>query len=415
MIYSIYMNLSVNNEAGQRRSGIFGLNPNVFFLGMVSLLTDVSSELIFTLVPLFLRNVLKAPFTAIGLVGGLSESIDAIFRIFSGWLSDRVGKRKPLAVMGYSLSTIIKPFMYVASTWGAVLGIRFGDRVGKGIRTSSRDALVADSVAAGERGKGFGLHRAMDTSGAVLGLAIAAVIVYLVQSGGQELGLETYRWLVLVGVVPAVLAVLVLLVFVHEVRQTPSGSGHSGHGFTLKAGFDSRFKIFLAIMAIFTLGNSSDFFVILRAQNLEASVFHIVLMLVLFNITYAATALPAGILSDRLGRRKVIILGWFIYALVYLGFALTSNLWQVWLLFAGYGVYYGVVEGVARAFVADLVPEEKRGTAYGLYHGVVGLTLLPASLIAGWLWQAINPAAPFFFGAGLAFLAMLGFMGLIRE
>jgi len=403
----------LNTDAGHRK--IWGLNPNVFFLGLVSLLTDVSSEMIFTLVPLFLHNVLKAPFTAIGLIGGLPESTDAIFRIFSGWLSDKVGKRKPLAVLGYSISTIAKPFMYLASNWGMVLGVRFSDRVGKGIRTSSRDALIADSTAAGERGKGFGLHRAMDTSGAVLGLAIAAIIVYLVQGGGQELNLETYQWLVIVGVIPAVLAVIILLIFVQERRKLPSSVTSSQVGFKQAGGFDTRFKVFLAIMAVFTLGNSSDFFVILRAQNLEASLIHVVLMLVLFNVTYAAVSLPAGMLSDRLGRRRVITLGGFIYVLVYLGFAVASEVWQVWLLFTCYGIYYGVVEGVARAFVADLVTEEKRGTAYGLYHGVVGLTLLPASLLAGWLWQAYNPAAPFYFGAGLAFLAMLGIMTLIRE
>jgi len=402
-------------NTGTSRRKIWGLNSNVFFLGLVSLLTDVSSEMIFTLVPLFLRNVLKAPFAAIGLIGGLSESTDAIFRIFSGWLSDKVGKRKPLAVLGYSISTIAKPFMYLASNWGIVLGVRFSDRVGKGIRTSSRDALIADSVSAGERGRGFGLHRAMDTSGAVLGLAIAAIIVYLVQGGGQELSLETYQWLVIVGVIPAVLAVIILLIFVQERRRLPSGITSSQVGFKQAGGFDTRFKVFLAIMAVFTLGNSSDFFVILRAQNLEAPLIHVVLMLVLFNVTYASVSLPAGMLSDKLGRRRVITLGWFIYALVYLGFAVASEVWQVWLLFACYGVYYGVVEGVARAFVADLVIENKRGTAYGLYHGVVGLTLLPASLIAGWLWQAYSPAAPFYFGAGLAFLAMLGIMALVRE
>ncbi len=403
------------DKAYLERRKVFGLNPNVFFLGIVSLLTDVSSEMIFTLVPLFLRNVLIAPFTIIGLIGGLSESTDAIFRILSGWLSDRLGKRKPLAVLGYSISTIAKPFMYLASTWGSVLAIRFGDRVGKGIRTSPRDALVADSVSAEERGKGFGLHRAMDTTGAVLGLAIAAIIIYLVQGGELALGLKTYQWLVLVGVVPAVLAVLVLLFFVRERRKHSSSDIGSQVGFKGVGGFDIRFKLFLAVMAVFTLGNSSDFFVILRAQNLGSSVIYVVLMLVVFNIAYAVTSLPAGMLSDRLGRRRVITLGWFIYALVYLGFALASEMWQVWLLFACYGIYYGIVEGVARAFVADLVPEEKRGTAYGLYHGVVGLTLLPASLIAGWLWQAYSPAAPFYFGAGLAFLAMLGIMGLIRE
>ncbi len=416
------MKLPVTDKAYPQRGRVFGLNPNVFFLGIVSLLTDVSSEMIFTLVPLFLSNVLGAATTIIGLIGGLSESIDAIFRIFSGWFSDKVAKRKPLALLGYSISTIAKPFMYLASTWGVVLAVRFGDRIGKGIRTSPRDALVADSVSAGERGKGFGLHRAMDTLGAVLGLTIAAIIVYLVQGGGLGLSLVTYQWLVLVGVIPAVLAVLVLLIFVHERTRKPllevSGNkagmapaGHSG----LFRGWDTRFKLFLAIMAVFTLGNSSDFFVILRAQNLEAPLIQVILMLVLFNATYATISLPAGMLSDRVGRKRVITLGWFIYALVYLGFAVASSIWQIWLLFACYGIYYGIVEGVARAFVADLVPEQKRGTAYGLYHGVVGLSLLPASLIAGWLWDTISPATPFFFGATLAFLAMLGMMALIRE
>ncbi|MFC1983900.1 MFS transporter [Chloroflexota bacterium] len=411
------MKPSAANESRAKQGGILGLSPNVFFLGIVSLLTDVSSEMIFTLVPLFLCNVLKSPFTIVGLVGGLSESVDAIFRIFSGWISDRVGKRKPLTVLGYSISTIAKPFMYLATSWGAVLGVRISDRVGKGFRSSSRDALIADSVSAGERGKGFGLHRAMDTLGAVLGLAMAAIIIYLVQGGGWQLGRETYQWIVLVGVVPAVLAVLVLLFFVHEQRRSSSGNS-SRVGPTLgglTAGFDTRFKVFLVIMAVFTLGNSSDFFVILRAQNLEAPLIQVTLMLVLFNATYVAISLPAGMLSDRLGRRRVITVGWFVYALVYLGFALASSIWQMWLLFACYGIYYGIVEGVARAFVADLVPEEKRGTAYGLYHGVVGITLLPASLLAGWLWQTYNPAATFYLGAGLAFLAMLGLLALIRE
>ncbi|MFC2022286.1 MFS transporter [Chloroflexota bacterium] len=412
------MEQPVDNKAHLERDKILGLNPNVFFLGIVSLLTDVSSEMIFTLVPLFLRNVLRAPFVTVGLVGGLPESTDAIFRIFSGWLSDKIGRRKLLAVLGYSISTVAKPFMYLATSWGIVLSIRFTDRIGKGVRTSSRDALIADSVSAGERGRGFGLHRAMDTFGAVLGLAIAAIIIYLVQDGGIQLSLKSYQWLVLVGIIPAVLAVLVLLIFVGEKRKKHSPSSSSQHGLSspsLKAGFDTRFKVFLAVMAVFTLGNSSDFFIILRAQNLEAPLIQVVMMLVLFNATYAVTALPMGILSDRLGRRRVITLGWFIYALVYLGFALASSIWQVWLLFACYGIYYGVVEGVARAFVADLVTEEKRGTAYGLYHGVVGLTLLPASLIAGWMWDAISPAAPFYLGAGLAFMAMSGIMTLIKE
>ena len=406
---------------GSRRSGrrkVLGLNPNVFFLGLVSLLTDISSEMIFTLVPLFLANVLGAATTVIGFVGGLSESIDAIFRIVSGWFSDRIGKRKPLALAGYSISTLAKPFMYLAGNWGAVAAVRFGDRIGKGIRNSPRDALVADSVSYRERGRGFGLQRAMDTVGAAIGLVIAAVIIYQVQGGGLELGLETYQWLVLAGTIPAVLAVLVLLFFVRERRRGRLAKNDVNTSLIsgkLKNGFNIRFKLFLVVMAIFTLGNSSDFFVILRAQDLQAPLIQVTLMLVLFNITYAAVSWPAGILSDKLGRRGIIAIGWAIYALVYLGFALSSSLWQIWLLFAAYGIYYGIVEGVARAFIADLVPAERRGTAYGLYHGVIGFTLLPASLIAGWLWDAVNPAAPFYLGAGLAFLAMLGLMGLVRE
>jgi MFS family permease len=395
---------------------IWGLHHNIFFLGLVSLLTDTSSEMIFTLVPLFVVNVLGAGALAVGLIGGLSESFDAIFRIFSGRISDRFQRRKVLAVAGYGFSTIVKPFMLLASAWGGVLAVRFGDRLGKGIRTSPRDALIADSVGADTRGKGFGIHRAMDTAGAVLGLVIAAVIIYTVQGGGIDLGRESYRWLVIVGVIPAFLAVLMLLIFVHEKGlikpATVKAAGTEG---AVKAGFSRRFKLFLLIMGIFTLGNSSDFFVILRAQDLGTSVLNITLMLVLFNVTYAIISTPAGILSDRLGRKRVIVVGWTIYALVYLGFALSSSIWHIWLLFAGYGIYYGIVEGVAKAFVADLVPAERRGTAYGYFQGVVGLTLLPASLLAGWLWEAVSPATPFYLGAGLAFLSMLGLMALVRE
>jgi MFS family permease len=400
------------------RKRIFGLNPNIFFLGLVSFLTDVSSEMIFTLLPLFLANILGAAAVVIGFIEGVAESTASLLKFFSGWLSDRLGQRKPLAFIGYALSTLAKPFMYIATTWGLVLGVRFADRFGKGIRTAPRDALVADSVSAEQRGKAFGFHRAMDTSGAALGLVLAAAVVFLLQKGTLELVLNTYQWLVLIGVIPAVLS-LFMFFFIREAKKGSSPQSQSEclekSPQNKKAGFDNRFKLFLGIMFLFTLGNSSDAFLILRAQNLGNPVLYILLMLILFNVVYAAVSIPAGVLSDKLGRRRIIVLGWLVYALTYLGFAVASASWHVWLLFALYGVYYGLAEGVARAFVADLVPGDRCGTAYGLFHGVVGITLLPASVIAGWLWQAISPAAPFYFGAGLAFLAMIGLLALIRE
>ena len=396
---------------------IFGLNPNIFFLGLVSFLTDISSEMIFSIFSLFLFNVLHTPTTIIGLIEGAAGSIASLVRIFSGWLSDKLRKRKSLTILGYGLSTIAKPFMYIATTWGIAFGVRFADRVGKGIRTAPRDALVADSLTPEQRGKGFGLHRAMDTFGAAMGIISAIVVVYLYQGNDWALTRSTYQQLVFIGVIPAVLALFVFFFIREPKRETPSGISPIAKLGGLLSGFDKRFKIFLGIIFLFTLGNSSDAFLVLRAQNLGNPVLYILLMLVLFNLIYASISTPAGMLSDKLGRKRVILFGWLIYTLVYLGFALASPeaSWQLWILFGLYGVYYGLAEGVARAFVADLVPAEKRGTAYGLFHGVVGITLLPASLIAGWLWQVVNPAAPFLFGSALAFLAMIGLLVLIKE
>ncbi|MEE8470356.1 MAG: MFS transporter [Dehalococcoidia bacterium] len=407
-------------EQGDRKR-LFGFSRNVFFLSLVSFLTDVSSEMIFTLVPLFLFNVLRAGTPVIGLIEGIAEGTASLLKVLSGWLSDHLGRRKGLIVTGYSLSTLAKPFLYFATSWSAVAGIRFVDRVGKGIRTSPRDALVADSAPPGEMGRSFGFHRGMDTLGAVVGLSVAALVVYFVQRGELTLTRDAFQTVVLVGIGPAVLAVIVLQFFVRERgRATRPNLGASAQERSpdtgqVKAGFDFRFKLFLVIMVFFTLGNSSDAFLILRAQNLGFSVIQVLMLFVAFNLVYALSALPAGLISDRLGRKGVIVIGWSIYALAYLGLAAASAVWQVWLLVALYGLYYGMSEGVTRAFVADLVPTERRGAAYGLYHTAVGLSLLPASLIAGWLWHLTGPEAPFFFGAAMAGTATLGFVLLIRE
>jgi len=406
-------------QEGEKK--IIGVSRNVFFLGWVSLLTDMSSEMIFNVLPLFLLNVLKVGTPIIGLIEGIAEGTASLFRLISGWLSDRLGRRKGLTVFGYALSTVSKPFLYIASSWGVVLAVRFTDRVGKGVRDAPRDALVADSTSDSERGRSFGFHRGMDTAGAVLGIALAALVVYLVEREALQLTWHAFRALVLSGIGPAVLAVLILLFFVREkkrgaqrkpgepaapqpVREAPA-----------KTALDRRFKLFLLIMVLFTLGNSSDAFLILRAQNLGFSVFWVLILFVAFNLVYALAAMPAGVVSDRLGRKRVIVVGWTIYALSYLGLGLASAKWQVWLLFALYGLYYGISEGVTRAFVADLVPVERRGTAYGWYHAAVGISLLPASVIAGLLWQYISPAATFYFGAGMAGVAMLGLLLFVKE
>lgn len=385
---------------GARR--LLGVPPNIFFLGVVSFLTDVSSEMTLTILPLFLTNVLGVGPAIIGLIEGIAESTATTFRVLSGWLADRTKKRKSLAVAGYALSALAKPFLYFATTWGLVLGVRFTDRLGKAVRTAPRDALVASSSTPLERGRGFGFHRALDTYGAVVGLALAALLVFLSEGSAPELTRASYQRLVLIAIIPALLSPLLLWWKVKEPRAASSEKPAS------RQALSGRFKLFLAIMVVFTLGRFSDAFLILRANDLGLSPFYILVLLAMFNLVYAGTSLPAGVLSDRLGRKAVLLMGFAVYGLIYLGFARATAAWQVVFLFVAYGLYYGATEGVGRAYVADLVPEGGRGTAYGLYHGVVGLAALPASLLAGVLWQAISPAAPFYLGASLAGLATAG-------
>jgi MFS family permease len=281
--------------------------------------------------------------------------------------------------------------------------------VGKGIRTAPRDALVADSVTPPMRGLAFGFHRAMDTAGAMVGLLIAAVIVWMAQANNLDLSRSTFQTIVLISLAPAFLAVLSLAIGAKDVAVSGQRSAPK---FSLRS-MGKPFSVFLIIVSIFTLGNSSDAFLVLRAQNLGISVSGILMMLVVFNLVYALVSTPAGSHSDRIGRRQLIIGGWLVYALIYLGFALAREAWQVWLLYVVYGLYYGMAYGTANALVADLAPEKLRGTAYGTYHAVIGILAFPASLIAGLLWQGIGswpgfgPAAPFFFGGGLALAAAI--------
>lgn len=385
------------------------LPRNVWVVTATSFLTDISSEMLVHLLPLFLANILGVRTSVIGLIEGVAETTASLLKVFSGWLSDRLGDRKWLTVAGYSLSTLAKPFLLVANTWVGVLAVRFTDRVGKGIRTAPRDALIADSIDAKHRGVAFGLHRAGDTAGAMVGLIIALVVVYLLQGADLTLSQPTFNTVVLLSIPPAVLAVLVLAI---GAKNVPVDAQRERPRLSL-AGFDSRFKRFLVVMVLFTLGNSSDAFLVLRAQNVGLSVAGVMGVLVVFNLVYALVSTPAGALSDRIGRRKVIVGGWLAYAAIYLGFGLAGAAWQIWALFALYGIYYGMAEGAGKALVADVVQPAQRGTAYGVYNAAIGLAALPASLIAGLLWQGLGrwagfgPSAPFLFGAAMALVAVL--------
>jgi MFS family permease len=404
------------NPPEEKKTGWRSLPRNVWVVTAGSFLTDISSEMIVYLIPLFLANVLGVRTSVIGLIEGVAETTASIVKLYSGALSDKLGKRKFLVVTGYSLSTFAKPFLYFANTWGWVLAVRFVDRVGKGIRTAPRDALVAGSINERQRGLAFGVHRAGDTAGAFVGLAAAAYIVWMNQGTAPELSRATFQIAVLVSFIPALLAVLVLAVGVREIP----GQGTGKVPVLTLQGLDARFKRFLLVIVLFTLGNSSDAFIILRGQERGLDVFQVMAMVLTFNFVYAVLAGPLGALSDKIGRRKLIIGGWVAYGLVYLGLALSQSGGQVWALFTLYGVYYAATEGSAKALVADLVPDEKRGTAYGMYNAAIGLAALPASLIAGLLWQGLGPwtgfgaSAPFYFGAAMALVSGFLFWKWVR-
>lgn len=399
------------------KSSLQRLPRNIWAVTATSFFTDISSEMIFNLIPLFLANVLGVGTAIIGLIDGIAETTASLMKVYAGALSDKLGQRKWLAVAGYALSTISKPFLFFANAWGWVLGVRFADRMGKGIRTAPRDALVADSIDDKQRGLAFGIHRAGDTAGAFVGLGLAALIVWLTQSGATELTRRTFQIAVLVSIIPAVLGVLTLALGASDVTTTRKESGPMRLSLE---GLDTRFKFFLFVVVLFTLGNSSDSFIVLLGQNRGLDVLQVMLMVMTFNLIYAALSGPFGSLSDRIGRRKLIIGGWIAYGLVYLALAFSRAGWQVWVLYGLYGIYYAATDGVARALVADLVPEQRRGAAYGLYNAAIGITALPASVIAGLLWQGagtwtgFGPSAPFFFGASLALLAGVMFWRLVH-
>jgi len=382
-----------------------GVTRNVFLLGIVSLLNDVSSEMVYPLLPIFLKEVLKASTAFIGVIEGIAQTTASILQIFAGWLSDRWAMRKPIVVFGYSLASVARPLLSIAQAPWHVLAIRFADRFGKGMRGAPRDAIVADSTPEEFRGRAFGFHRTMDNLGAAIGPMLATSLVLW-------LG-ERYRLIFFLASIPALLS-LFALIFVRE-RKPERKEGAPPIKLSLRP-FDRRFKIFLLIVILFTLGNSSDAFLLLKANEVGIDLALIPMLWFALDITRTIFSMPAGAISDRVGRRYVIVLGWFVYALTYFGFAFAGKAVYIWLLFILYGFYYSLTEGVEKAFVADLVPSELRATAYGIYSFAIGVGAFPASALFGALWQWTGGAiVPFSLGAGLALLASLLLLGLIRE
>ena len=395
-------------------------------LGLVSLFTDISSEMLVYVIPLYLANVLLAPAAVIGLIEGVAESTASVLKLISGALSDRLSRRRLLVGIGYSTSVVAKVLYLAAVAWPVVLIGRVGDRFGKGIRTSPRDALIADSTAPEYRGAAYGLHRAMDTTGAFAGVLVAAAVIWAIEGNSSLLTGDAFRILVLLALVPGLLAIVTIFVGVRDVARVPAvapaapAAPSVGLVRRIVGGvaewrqFPRQFWLFVLASGLFTLGNSSDAFLALRSQNLGLTLLALLLTIVAFNATNAIVAWPAGALSDRIGRRGLIATAWLIYAACYAGFAIASSAVWVVPLWVAYGTYYALSEGVGKAMVADLAPTDLRATAFGILNATQGLMILPASVIAGLLWSLIAPPAPFWFGSACAGAAVVLLLSTVR-
>jgi MFS family permease len=390
------------------------LPSNVLVISLVSFLNDASSEVIYPLLPLFLFSTLGATPVAIGLIEGAAESVSSLLKLLSGYFSDRRGHRKGLVVFGYALASVARPLLAFASSWPQVLSIRVTDRVGKGIRSAPRDAMIADAAAHGQRGLAFGFHRAMDHLGAVVGPLLGLAILLLVAVDANSPRASDFTKVFLVASIPALASVLVAAFFIREKRQEqpPSASDDAGALASARprlslGGFDGNFKRFLAILALFTLANSSDAFLLLRAREAGSGAVTILLTWAALHTVKVLSSLVGGNLSDRLGRKTLIASGWLLYAAVYAGFAFVTSVGMAWALFLVYGIYFGLAEGAEKALVADLVRPEQRGTAYGLYNLAFGITVFPASILMGVLWNWRGAQTAFLVSAGIGTLAAL--------
>ena len=360
----------------------------------MSLFTDVSSEMVYPLIPDLVKAV-GGGAAALGLIEGVAEGTANIMKAFSGYWSDKIAKRKPLIFLGYFLAAIAKPFLGFAYLWQMILGFRFLDRVGKGVRSSPRDALLADSTGDRKMGKWFGFHRMMDTLGAVVGPLLAALLL----ARGLKLQ-HLFYWAVL----PAVAGLIIIQVFVREIKPERKPAEKFKLDFR---GFSPTYHKFLAVSCVFALGTFSNTFLILRAKDFGFETKTLPLLYVVFNVVYALSSMPAGMLSDKLGRKNLLLTSMAVFAACYFGFAFATKAVHIWVLFALFGIDGGIKEGVQRALIADLVPSEKRASAYGIYYAGIGMLMIPASAFAGLFWKSLGPKIAFSYGAVLAVTAFV--------
>lgn len=373
---------------------ILGLEWNIFFTGLTSFFMDTTTKMIYAIMPLFLMSI-GASKTELSLIEGIAESTASVLKALSGWWSDKIGKNKPLMVLGYIFTAAISPLFAWVATPFQVLLLRFTERIGKGIRTAPRDSLIAASSSDGKRGRSFGFHKAMDNSGAIVGPLLAYTI--LAAFPGD------YRKVFKLSAIPAILGVLAIVIFVKEVKKCKETLPQN---FKWKD-FSLKYYLFLGIAFIFALGNSTDALLLVKANDIGIQALFIPLVYLVFNSVSVIFAVPAGILSDKYGRERIIVFGYLLYALIYFGFGLTTDKFAVVLLFALYGLYSAATDGIQKALVSDLIPQNKRGTGLGIYNSLIGITLLPASVIAGILYDKIDNRAPFFFGSATALAAAL--------
>lgn len=387
----------MSTDNGKQKK-VLGLEWNIFFAGITSFFTDTTTKMVYSIMPLFLMS-LGASKTELSLIEGIAESTASVLKAISGWWSDKIGKNKPFMVVGYAFTAFLCPLFSIVTSPFQVLIIRFSERVGKGIRTAPRDSLVAGSSEEGKKGKSFGFHKAMDNSGAIVGPLFAFAV--LAAFPGD------YRKVLLLSAIPGTLGLFTIISFIREAKKSKSDLP----GKIAFKDFPARYYMFLAIAFVFTLGNSTDALLLVKASDIGIKAAFIPLVYLVFNSVSVIFAVPAGMISDKFGRERLIIFGYLLYSIIYFGFGRTSDKVAVILLFALYGLYSAATDGVQKALVSDLIDKNKKGTGLGIYNSLIGVTLFPASFIAGVLYDKINNRVPFYFGSAMALIASILMFG----